>query len=118
MVTRRSKRLKEVIKQEISSIIVHNLQDPRIGFVTVTNVELSDDTKTAKVYVSILGTDVSEKTNLYGLKSARKYIQGELARRLKIKFTPLLSFHLDESLKKMAHMNNLMNDLVPEKSEQ
>lgn len=115
MGSRRSKRIVEVLKQAISSIIVHELSDPRIGFVTVTKVELAEDSKTAKVYVSILGEKSKEKTSIYGLQNARKHIQGILVRRLKIRFIPVLSFHIDDSLKKMDHINQLIESVSTDK---
>jgi len=105
---RRSKRLCESIKKEISNVIVNELDDPRISFITVVSVKLSSDLKNAKIYISILGNSTTQKTTIYGLRNARKFIQGQVARRLNIKYMPIISFHVDDSLKKMAHIDNLI----------
>ena len=105
---RRSKRICESIKKEISSVIVNELDDPRISFVTVSNVKLTSDLKRAKIYVSILGNNTTQETTMYGLRNARKFIQGQVARRLNIKYMPIISFHVDDSLKKMTHIDNLI----------
>lgn len=118
MYNRRTKRISETIKKEISSIILHELRDPRISFITVTKVELSNDLKKAKVYVSILGDKTSQETSIYGIQSAKSFIQRQLARRLSIRYTPILSFHIDDSLKKMAHINNLIAGLSTEKDDE
>ncbi len=107
---RRTKKIAEAIKKEISSVIVHELNDPRVGFITVTKVELSSDMRRAKVFVSVLD-ELTEKTSIHGLKNARSFIQSEVARRLNFRYTPILSFQVDETLKKMAHMNELMSEL-------
>lgn len=111
MANRRAERIAEAIKREISEIILRELHDPRIGFITVTNVDLSGDLKEAKVYISILGDEKSQRNNIHGLQSARGYMQGEIARRLNMRYTPRLSFHLDDSLKKIAHINELITDV-------
>lgn len=111
MYSRRAKRISETMRKEISSIIVQDLCDPRVSFVTVTNVQVSSDMKKARVLVSMLGDNTTQKTSLYGLRSARSYIQGQLARRMNMRYTPIISFHLDDSLKKMAHINELIHGL-------
>lgn len=111
MANRRVERVAQAIKREIGEIILRELHDPRISFITVTNVDLSGDLKEAKVYISILGNEKSQKTNIHGLQNARGYIQGEIGRRLNMRYTPRLSFHLDDSLKKMTHINELITDV-------
>ena len=117
MSNRRAKRITEIIRKEISEIILHDLQDPRLSFITVTGVELSDDLKNAKVFVSILGDESTQRTNMRGLKSARSFIQSEIARSANVRFTPVLSFHIDESFKKMAHINELLSSVKNESAE-
>ena len=105
---RRPKRVSESIKKEISSVIVNDLDDPRISFVTVSSVKLSSDMKKAKIFVSILGNGTTQKTTIYGLRNARKFIQRQVARQLNMKYMPVISFHVDDSLKKMTHIDNLI----------
>ena len=108
MSSRRTKRISEAVKKEVSNIVLNDLNDPRVSFVTVTKVEISNDLKKAKIFVSILGNETTQETSLYGIKSARSFIQGKVARRLNIKYSPILSFHIDDSIKKMAHLDRLI----------
>ena len=118
MSSRRTKRIAEAIKKEVSSIVLNDLNDPRISFVTVTKVEISSDLKKAKIFVSILGNETTQETSLYGIKRARSFIQAKAARSLNIKYTPILSFHIDDSLKKIAHINNLLASVSTETEEE
>ena len=108
MSSRRTKRISEAIKKEVSSIILNDLNDPRVSFVTVTKVEISSDLKKAKIFVSIIGNETTQETSLYGIKNARSFIQRKVAQRLNIKYSPILSFHIDDSIKKMAHLDRLI----------
>ena len=91
-------RLEEAFKEEISDIVQKGLKDPRIGFITVTSVDISPDLRYAKVYLSILGKEAEKKDSLDGLESARGYIRQELGKRVRLKFTPELSFKIDTSI--------------------
>lgn len=113
MYNRRSKRMSEAIKKEISNIILHEIRDPRISFVTVTRIDLASDLRKAKVFVSILGDKTTQETSIYGLQKAKSFIQGQVAQRLNFRYTPILSFHIDDSLKKIAHINSLIEGLNP-----
>ncbi|HHT9125708.1 MAG TPA: 30S ribosome-binding factor RbfA [Candidatus Brocadiia bacterium] len=117
MVSRRVKRVEEAIRQEVSKIVLYELKDPRIAFLTITNVEASPDLRTAKVLISILGDEVSQKTVLRGLEHARGYIQREIATRLKMRYTPVITFCLDKSLKKSLHVLKLIDEVTKEKNE-
>ncbi|MFO0793163.1 MAG: 30S ribosome-binding factor RbfA [Candidatus Brocadiaceae bacterium] len=112
MSSRRIERLSEVIRQEVSKIVLYELKDPRIGFITITTVELTPDLRHAKVYVSIMGGDTIQKRTFQGLEHARGFIQSEVGKRLQIKFTPHLTFCLDESIKKSLHIAKLIDDAV------
>ncbi|MEW6686147.1 MAG: 30S ribosome-binding factor RbfA [Candidatus Edwardsbacteria bacterium] len=108
---KRSVQVSEVLKREISEIITNSLQDPRIGFVTITEVTLSDDLRYAKVYLSILGSPESEKETLKGLKSARGYIRKLIGEHLGLRYTPEISFHLDRSITDGAHIDELLKEI-------
>ena len=112
MSSRRMERLAEAIKQEVSKIILYEMNDPRISFVTVTKAELTPDLKRAKIYISILGDDASQKKTIRGLEHARGFIQTTVGSRLQVRYTPLLTFCLDESIKKSAHITKLIDDAV------
>lgn len=114
MVSKRVKRVAEAIRQEVSKIVLYELKDPRIAFLTVTNVEASADLKTAKVLISILGDEVSQRTVMRGLEHAKGYIQREIATRLKMRYTPAITFCLDESLKKTLHVLKLIDEVTKE----
>ena len=113
MSSRRMERLAEAIKQEVSKIILYELKDPRISFITVTKAEVTPDLKRAKIYISILGgDDVTQKKTLRGLENAKGFIQTKVGACLQIRYTPLLTFCLDESIKKSAHISKLIDEAV------
>lgn len=95
---KRADRVGDQIRAELADIILRKIKDPRVGFMTVTRVELSDDLKHAKVFFSILGDEAKRKETLKGLKSAAHFIRGELGRRLKLRYTPEVAFLFDESI--------------------
>ena len=112
MSSRRIERLTEVIKQEVSKIILYELKDPRISFITVTKAEITPDLKRAKVYISILGDEAVQRKTMEGLEHARGFIQAEVGAHLQIRYTPLLTFCLDESVKKSQHISKLIDEAV------
>lgn len=112
MSSRRIERLSEAIKQEVSKIILYELNDPRISFITVTKAEMSSDLRRAKVYISIIGDALSQRKTLQGLEHAKGFIQGEVGARLQIRYTPILTFCLDESVKKSMHISKLIDEAV------
>lgn len=112
MSSRRIERLSEAIKQEVSRIILYELKDPRISFITVTKAEMSSDLRRAKVYISIIGDALSQRKTLQGLEHAKGFIQGEVGARLQIRYTPILTFCLDESVKKSMHISKLIDEAV------
>lgn len=99
------------IKAEIADILTRKLKDPRIGFVTVTAVEVTDDLRYAKVFVSILGADPEQAKGIEVLSHACGFIRSELGRRLRVKFLPNLSFHLDHSSEKGTHILQLLEEI-------
>ncbi len=101
------------MKQEIADILMRKIKDPRIGFVTVTDVELSDDLRNAKVFVSVYGND--KKATLKGLESAAAFIRSELGRRMRMKFTPELLFRFDSTVEQGAHIMELLRDIEEKK---
>lgn len=112
MSSRRIEKLSEVIKQEISKIMLYELKDPRISFITVTNVELAPDLRRAKIYVSVLGDETTQVKTLRGLEHAKGFVQTELGSRLKIRYTPILTFCIDETAKKSLHISKLIDEAV------
>ena len=104
----RIEKLQELIKQEMGKMLLTDLKDPRIGFVTVTDVELTGDLRSAKIFVSIMGDDEQIKNSLEGLQSALGFIRREIGQRIKIRFTPEISFALDTSLDYGDHIQKLL----------
>src|SRR4029453_12824345 len=100
-------RVAEAIREVASETILFELADPRVKRVTVTRAEVSGDLQHAKVYVSIMGTPQEQKRTMHGLRHATGFVQAKLARRLQIRFTPALSFVLDEGVKKSIEMTRL-----------
>ncbi len=106
----RMQRVNEALKEIIGEVIVDKLQDPRIGFVTVTRVETSVDLKRAKVFVSIMGDESVRKDTLAGLSSSHGMIQSKIARELKMKNTPTISFTYDDSVDTMFRIDELLKN--------
>ena len=104
----RVEKVQEFIKQEISQIILQELKDPRIGFVTVTQVEITGDLRNAKVYVSLMGNEEQIKDFWRGLQSSLGFIRREIGQRIRLRVTPELSFQLDKSLDYSAHIQELL----------
>ena len=99
------------MKQEISQIILQELKDPRIGFVTVTKVEMTGDLREAKIFVSIMGKDDALKDTLEGLQSSLGFIRREIGKRIRLRFTPEISFAPDNSLAYSSHIQELLMSL-------
>jgi len=95
---RRSERLGEEVREAVARIIADGLNDPRIGFVTVTRASLTADLRTARIYVGVLGNDDERKKTLAGLTQAAGFIRRELGRRVRVRHTPELSFQYDSGL--------------------
>ena len=112
----RVEKVQELMKQEISKIILQELKDPRIGFVTVTEVELTKDLRSAKVFVSLMGNEQQIKDCWTGLNSSLGYIRREVGQRIRLRCTPELTFHLDKSLDYSAHIQELLMKIKREES--
>jgi ribosome-binding factor A len=105
----RIRRVNEVLREVIGSAIATELEDPRIGFVTVTSVETSPDLHAARVYVSVLGNESQREATLAGLRSSHGVIQAKIAREMRMKRTPTLSFHYDETPERGVRVSKLLD---------
>jgi ribosome-binding factor A len=103
------RRVNEVIRQVLGDVIATDLKDPRIGFVTVTDVDTSPDLRTARVYVSVLGSESDRERALAGLRSSHGFLQGRIASELRMKRTPTLTFHYDESVDRGVRISRLLD---------
>jgi ribosome-binding factor A len=106
---KRSQRVSDLLRKEIADIIMYKLKDPRVGFITVTGVDVTDDIKIARVYVSIL-QDEEKKTTLDILNSAKNFIRTELSKRLRMKFIPSIEFRLDTSIEYGNRIERLLKE--------
>lgn len=105
-------RVSEVVREVASETILFELQDPRIKGVTVTRAEVSADLQHAKVYVSLMGSEKEQKLCLHGLKHAAGFIQSKLASRLQTRYTPVITFVVDEGVKKSIEISRLINEAL------
>ena len=110
------RRVNEAVREVVSET-VGELKDPRIGFVTVTGVETSPDLRHARVFVSVLGSEVKRAKTLDGLAAAHGVLQARLARELRMKRTPQLTFEYDPTVERGVRMTKLIDDLAPEPAE-
>lgn len=117
MKTHRVARVAEVIREVASETILFELRDPRVKGVTVTRAEVSADLQHAKVFVSVMGSVSEQKLCLRGLQHAAGFIQSKLASRLKTRYTPVISFVLDEGVKKSIEIARLIQDALAQTPE-
>lgn len=116
MAVPRTARLREEIKREASDIIQRRMKDPRIGFTTVTDVEVSQDLRHVKIYVSVLGPDESRADTIEALERAKGYVRTEIGRRIRLRYTPEVHFVYDHSLERGARLIQLLSDMEPKRS--
>lgn len=117
--SRRTSRVGELLREEISDLVQHGVKDPRIEgrFLSVTTVEVSADLRTAAVYVSHLGDEAEREEALAGLRSALPWLERELRRRLRMRRTPALSFRFDPSIERGARLASTIAELARARGE-
>jgi ribosome-binding factor A len=115
---KRSEKVGDLIRKEISQILVGELKDPRIGFVTITKVAVSDDLRVAKIYYSVFGDEQQKEESYQGLESAKGYIKRELGRRVRLKYMPEINFLFDDSLEYGEHIEELLRGIIHSDGEQ
>ena len=108
---KRLERVNQLIKEEVSMLLQRELKDPRLGFVTVTEVDVTPDLKHAKVYVSVLGRDAQWTASFQALDSARGFVWSWLRRHLDLRVTPEIAFRPDRSMEHAAHIQSLLAEL-------
>lgn len=113
MSSRRTAKAAQAIREAVSSTILFGLKDPRVKNVTVLNAEVSDDLRSAKVYVSIMGDEKEQALCMHGLNSARGFLQSKIADRLQTRYTPILRFVLDPGVKRSAEASKILRDVLP-----
>lgn len=110
--SRRTERTCKLIQREISGLLERDVSDPRLSrLISVTEVTISPDLRHAKVFVSTLGSDVNKEEMLTGFNNASGFLRRELAAHLKLRYTPELSFHYDDSIERGARLLKLIRDV-------
>lgn len=110
----RVEKVQEAIKNELSKMILFDAKDPRIKFVTVTGVELTDDMSYATVFVSMYGTEEQQEDAWKGLNKALGYMRSEIAKRIRLRFAPQLILKKDTSFEYSAHIETILNKIKKE----
>jgi ribosome-binding factor A len=108
---KRSEKVADLIQKEISQMLVKSIKDPRIGFVTITKVSVSEDCRFAKVYFSVVGTLAERERSMKGLDSAKGFVRKELGRRIRLRYTPEILFQFDPSIEYAIHMGELIQTI-------
>jgi ribosome-binding factor A len=108
------RRVNEAVREVVSAHIAGDLKDPRIGFVTVTGVDTSPDLRHARVYVSVLGSEVEQEEAFDGLRSAAGFLQSQVGSELRMKRTPTLEFLYDPSIDHGMRMEQLISEVAPD----
>lgn len=109
----RAGRIADAIREEVADLLKRGVKDPRVGFVTLTVVEVSPDLRHAKVFYSVIGDPAQRAATQKGLDSATAYVQGEVGRRLRLRSTPALEFRYDESLERGARIEQILKEVQP-----
>ncbi|PIQ81660.1 MAG: ribosome-binding factor A [Candidatus Omnitrophica bacterium CG11_big_fil_rev_8_21_14_0_20_64_10] len=109
----RTDRVSQAVKQEVADILQKELKDPRVGFVTVTRVDVTPDLRQAHIYFSVIGEKTLRETEA-GLKSAAGFVRTELGRRLRLRVTPELFFKYDKTIEQNIRMSKLLDEIREE----
>lgn len=107
----RANRVGEQMKKELGDIISRKIKDPRVGFVTVTAVEVTNDLQQATVFITVLGDDEKKEATLNGLAKATGFIRSEIGKRIRLRKTPEIYFEFDESIDYGNKIERLLADL-------
>lgn len=117
MSTIRQEQVQHLLVKEISDMLLRDLKDPRLGFVTVTGAEITRDLRLAKVYVSVLGSDQERAGSLAALRSAAGRVRGEFGRRAGLRLAPEIDFREDTGIARGARVAALLHEIEPELKE-
>lgn len=109
---KRAERIGQLLQQALAQLLVDGVMDPRVGFVTVTEVRVTDDLKNARVYVSIYGDEAKRRETLAGLRDAAGFIKREVSHKVRLRYMPHLSFAHDATLDQAERLNQLMNAIA------
>jgi ribosome-binding factor A len=110
----RNQRVQDLIREEISAIVFQEVKDPRVGFVTVSHVEVTEDLRVAKVYFALHGSDRERRDSMAGLHRAQKFIRRKLGEKIRLKHLPELIFREDLSVDHVDRISKILNKLKKE----
>ncbi|WP_262172956.1 30S ribosome-binding factor RbfA [Saccharococcus sp. Marseille-Q5394] len=113
----RANRVAEQMKKELGGIIGQKLKDPRIGFVTVTDVEVTGDLQQATIFISVLGNEAEKEGTLAGLTKAKGFIRTEIGQRIRLRKTPEIEFAFDDSVEYGNRIESLLRQVNSEEEE-
>lgn len=111
MSSRRMLKVNELIHEEISDILQKKIKDPRVGFVTVSDVIVSDDLRYAKVFITVYGSEEQKSQSLVGLAQARGFVRRELGKRIRLRYTPEIIFKFDDTLERSTRIMELLKEI-------
>ena len=112
--SRRTDRINEQLREEISMLLTRSIKDPRLnGVISITRVVSSNDLRSARAYVSVMGNDQTKQEALAGIRSAASFLRRELRNRINMKHTPFLTYELDDSMEEADQLIRLMNQVKP-----
>ena len=111
MASQRAQRVAETIHQEISNLLIKGLKDPRIGFVTITSVDVTSDLRQAKVYFTLMGSQDDRQQTQSGLDSSASYVRQQLGKVLRLRYIPEIHFIYDASVDYGQHIEELLSDV-------
>ena len=115
--SKRVNRVAEQMKKELGEIILQKVKDPRIGFITVTDVEVTGDLQNATIFISVLGDESEKEATLKGLNKAKGFIRTEIGKRMRLRVTPEIEFEFDESIAYGNRIQTLLTQVNNESKE-
>jgi ribosome-binding factor A len=114
MSSTRQQKIARVLKEELSRIFREEMNDPRLGFLSITDITVTPDLRTAHVYVSVFGTPEEQEESIAALEHARGYLRSTLGKEINMRYTPELDFHLDRSIERGARIFELLKEIETE----
>lgn len=114
--SRRTAKVAEAIREVVATSVLFGLRDPRVANVTILSVEAAGDLRTAKVFVSVMGDDKKQRLCMHGLDSSRGFLQRKIADQLDLRYTPVLTFVLDQGIKKSISAGQILRQIAEERA--
>lgn len=112
---KRSDKVADLIHREVSEMLLRSVKDPRVGWVTITRVKVTEDCRLAKIYFSVTGTQEERERSTEGLESAKGFIRKELGKRIRLRYTPEIRFQFDPTIEYAIHLEEVFQGLQKER---